>query len=197
MIKYQSGLQWPDGVPMNFDPQYSRFGNHSLSQALTEVEAELTRFGVESAVITGDWSLSTRDYPLSDKRTPSPVAVHYRRNGDDFCIAICEYNTVQDNVWAVAKVIDAMRAIERHGGDAVARQAASGFIALPPPDKPWWEVFGVGKDADPDVVEATYKIKAKKLHPDKPGGSAEAMSELNTAYDQFKEFLSKQAGLAR
>ena len=48
-----------------------------------------------------------------------------------------------------------------------------------------YRVLGVTEDADNEVIRAAYKAKAKKLHPDKPTGSAEKMAEINEAYHQI------------
>lgn len=186
--RYLAGLEWPEDVPMNFEPRESKFTKRPLAEACLELVNELDRFGVEDATITADWSLSRRDEPLTDKRTPSPVAVHYVRNDKTFCIAICEYNTVTDNVWAIARTIESFRTIERHGGDATARRAEQSFAALPPPEDPWWTVLGIPRDSDPEVIEAVYKVKAKKYHPDNQAtGDEDLFKKVQAAYDEAKK----------
>jgi curved DNA-binding protein CbpA len=48
-------------------------------------------------------------------------------------------------------------------------------------------VLGVGKDADSQQIKRAYKKLASKAHPDKPGGSAEAMMALNQAHDVLSD----------
>ena len=48
-----------------------------------------------------------------------------------------------------------------------------------------YRILGVTEDADSEVIKAAYKAKAKKLHPDRPTGSAEKMAEINEAYHQI------------
>jgi len=43
------------------------------------------------------------------------------------------------------------------------------------------EVLGLASGASAADIEAAYREKAKTAHPDKAGGSAEAMAELNAA----------------
>ena len=48
-----------------------------------------------------------------------------------------------------------------------------------------YRILGVTEDADSEVIRAAYKARARKLHPDKPTGSAEKMAEINEAYHQI------------
>ena len=187
-LSYTSPLNWPGARALNFSPRQSRFSGHNLSDCLSEIISELSRFGAESAELSADWSLGVSGKPLVDLRRGGPVVLRYYRDGQDFEIPICEYDSLLDNLWALAKVIEALRTMERHGGDAVTRMAESGFAALPAPDREWWDVLGVKPDDDPIIVHAHYKVMAKATHPD-VGGSEEAMAELNSAYDKFKESL--------
>lgn len=45
-----------------------------------------------------------------------------------------------------------------------------------------YDTLGVPKDATKADIKRAFKQKAKKHHPDRTGGSAEAMSEINVAY---------------
>ena len=60
------------------------------------------------------------------------------------------------------------------------------YTALPAPARPsrnWWEVLEVAPTTPRAVVDAAFKALAKQRHPDAPGGSDEAMQELNAAYE--------------
>jgi curved DNA-binding protein CbpA len=60
------------------------------------------------------------------------------------------------------------------------------YQALPAPrQKSPWEVLGLPSNSDLDVIEAVYRTKAKRLHPD-TGGSTEAFKELQEAYEAVK-----------
>jgi hypothetical protein len=85
---------------------------------------------------------------------------------------------------AIHHVIEAERTKLRHGGLNLVRAAFRGYAALPPPSKPMdrpWEVLGVQPNATVEQIEAAYRQKARKAHPDAPGGSGEAMQVLNVA----------------
>jgi hypothetical protein len=123
MITFTHPLNWPTGTPINFEPRDSRFGDHSLSEAINFVEAELERFGCDGAELSADWNLGSRGQPLTDHRNGGPVVLRYWRPGNDvpFDVPICEYKKTVDNLWAIGKVLECLRTMERHGGDAITR----------------------------------------------------------------------------
>lgn len=98
-------------------------------------------------------------------------------------VTIDRFERPVDNLWALAIGLDAVRLNELRGLDDVARQV---YQALPAPRKrDPWEVLGLRPDADLDAIEAVYKTKAKRLHPD-VGGSVEAFRELQEAYEAVR-----------
>jgi curved DNA-binding protein CbpA len=46
-----------------------------------------------------------------------------------------------------------------------------------------YEILGVPRDATEQQLKAARRAAATRLHPDRPGGSPEAMAEVNKAYD--------------
>lgn len=101
----------------------------------------------------------------------------------DRTVTVDRFERPVDNLWALAVGLDAIRLNELRGLDDVARQV---YQALPAPrQRDPWEVLGLRPDADEDAIDAVYRAKAKRLHPD-AGGSAEAFKELQAAYEQVK-----------
>lgn len=84
-----------------------------------------------------------------------------------------------DNLHVLWLAIDAMRLNEKRGIGRVIQEAYA-QLSAPVRIRPWYEVLQVQPDADLEVVDASYRSLAKRLHPD-VGGSNEAMAELNTA----------------
>ena len=58
------------------------------------------------------------------------------------------------------------------------QQAFTGFIALPS-NSPW-EILGLKPGASSTEIDAAYREKAKRWHPD-AGGNHEQMAKLNAA----------------
>jgi DnaJ-domain-containing protein 1 len=108
-------------------------------------------------------------------------------------MAIDRYDRVADNLAAIAATLEAMRAIERHGGAEILDRAFTGFASLPASagqgKREWWAVFGVSANASDADIEAAYRRLAKERHPD-TGGSDDAMAELNQARDEWRKSKS-------
>lgn len=51
----------------------------------------------------------------------------------------------------------------------------------------FYERLGVSKDASEAEITAAYRLKAKTLHPDKPGGDAEKYMHVQKAYETLKD----------
>ena len=109
-------------------------------------------------------------------------------------MAIDAYAEVADNLAAIAATLEAMRAIERHGGAIILDRAFQGFAALPAPGqtgaRPWREVL----DCDDSIrdlasAERRYKVLRSIHHPDKPSGNADAFDAVEKAWQQAQEAL--------
>ena len=92
-------------------------------------------------------------------------------------------STVEDNLWALCRTLDALRQIERDGSPALINRAFRGFAALPDPDlREWWEVLGVERTADNPTIRSAYLRLAKQYHPDH-GGDVTMFDQVQKAYD--------------
>jgi hypothetical protein len=96
-------------------------------------------------------------------------------------LAIDRYDSVADNLAAIAASLESLRALDRHGSE-ISEQAFSGFVALPSVEA-WWQVLGLeGYDATPEQIETAHRRLAMQHHPDR-GGDVERMSKINRARD--------------
>ena len=210
-------LQWPVGWKRTLPGQRQR-GNFakrrearpggtwrpledvSIAEACERLLAELQRFGVPefNVVISTNLQLRLDGLPRSGQAEPDDpgAAVYWRDMGQDRCMAIDRYSRVAQNIAALAATIEAMRAIERHGGAAILDRAFTGFTALPAPivagmKRPWREVFGYGAgDAvHRSMVEEQFRVLASRRHPDK-GGTDAQMAELNAAREEALQELA-------
>lgn len=178
----------------------SSVGNWRSKQDITvAVATQRLRVGLDRMAVRGDdLVLSTNlklrldGLPRSDQAQPAdPGAAVYWNDpwtSAPRCMAIDRYTKVEMNIAALAATIEAMRAIERHGGAIVLERAFTGFAALPAPivagmKRHWRDVLQFGDGAPTrDSITSRYRILASTAHPDK-GGSTAAMSELNQARD--------------
>jgi hypothetical protein len=197
-------LHWPEGWPRAKWRKGAQFGTTSrkhqddkswteksdltMQEAMKRLRYELERMGVnvvDDMIVSTNLRLNMSGLPRGDQGEPGDpgVAVYWQKKGGTTRVmAIDAYNRVRDNVAAIAKTLEAMRAIERHGGAQVLERAFAGFAALPPP-RSCWDILGVKPDASTGDIHRAFISKAKLAHPD-AGGSDAAMSELNQARDQ-------------
>jgi curved DNA-binding protein CbpA len=55
-----------------------------------------------------------------------------------------------------------------------------------------YETLGVHPDSTSEEIKAGYRVAASKAHPDKPGGSDDAMQKVNRAYDTLRDPETRQ-----
>jgi DnaJ-domain-containing protein 1 len=83
---------------------------------------------------------------------------------------------------------DDLPAFGRRADPSAAIGIAAGCREAPPVRDPY-EILGVAPGASFEDIKAAYRRACLKRHPDMPGGSHEAMVELNTAYAFILEEL--------
>lgn len=192
-------LSWPVSWPRfkGFRTS-SRFERKSMERAATETYAELKRLGCSdwNVVISTNVALRRDGIPYSNAGRPSDpgVAVYFKIKGKDRVLACDKWATVEENLWSIAKHIEAIRAQDRYGVGSI-DQAFAGYTALPAPGESaaatWYQVLGVAHDAPFDVARDAYLKEAKLCHPDVNGGSNEPMQRLNAAWDQARKAYGK------
>lgn len=199
-------LQWPEGWKRTEASQRTRakfgkqqpsaYGNWktraglTIAQAIQRVREELGRMGIcdDDLVISTNLELRLDGLPRSTQRDPSDpgIAVYWtqKRGSAPRCMAIDRYDRVADNLAAVAATLDAMRAIERHGGAEILNRAFTGFTAIEDQSKPWHVVLGVPAHASTENVRRAYRRARSSAHPD-TGGSAELFDTVQIAWKSF------------
>lgn len=189
-------LHWPMGFPRTKGATASRF-KVTVYQAVKNVRDELRRFGsdtgkrVENVVISSNVS-------LGNERPSDPgIAVYFRWDNMDACIAVDRYPTPADNLQGIFKVIEAERTKARHGGLNIVRATFRGFTALPPPKgpdgqlaAPWWLVLGFTDERSATLADAEsrYRDLVKSTHPDR-GGDAGKFAAVADAIRVARETL--------
>lgn len=181
--------RWSDGAG------YQAPQGLSIEQGTQRILRELERMGIQisTVIISSDLRLRQDGLPYSSQATSrldQGVAVYWHDKGGTRCMAIDRYDRIADNLGAIAATIEAMRAIERHGGAEILDRAFTGFLALPNPaaDETPHAVLGVSESATESEVEYAYRRLAMQCHPDR-GGSPSQMARINAARDQMRAKL--------
>ena len=143
-----------------------------------------------SVVISSNLALRNDGLPRSGQGAPDDpgVAVYWGQSQKARCIAVDRYDRVADNRAAVAATLEAMRAIERHGGAAILDRAFTGFVALPAPEQPW-QTLGVETSTPTRAqIDEAHRRLAAQHHPDRRGDTNE-MARINAARDELYRSL--------
>lgn len=184
-------LSWPVAWPRSKSRQRSRF-NTSPADARDGLMLELDRLGARSIVVSTNIELRRDGLPYANRRPVEDpgVAVYFRLNGEDRCIAVDRWDSVGDNMHAIALTIAALRGIDRWGSTGMVAAAFAGFAALPAganhAPRPWRAVLEVAPDADRIAIDAAYRRLAKTWHPDVCGGDDSRFLEIQAAFEQAK-----------
>lgn len=170
---------------------YAQSMELTVADAMDRLLQALARMGLERDDIVISTNLQTKLSGLPRLNQPEPndpgVAVYWLVGGNAHtagatrCMAIDRYDSVAGNLAAIAATLEALRAIERHGGAEILDRAFTGFVALPQPEQ-WWSVLGVSMSATIPEIDAAYRKLAAQHHPDR-GGRHEDMVRINVARD--------------
>lgn len=171
----------------------------SMADALEALDAELRRLCAQKVVISTNVELRQDGLPYANRRPPDDpgaavyFALHALTKGATPHVLACDkWNRVEDNLYAIACHIEALRGQERWGVGSTER-AFAGYMALPAPGQTtaetWWVVLGVAHNATFDQIRDAYRDKARVAHPDN-GGSNDAMARINNAWDQARNVFA-------
>jgi hypothetical protein len=183
-------LYWPEGWPrtQSWQIKQARFGDHSIAKGRRVLADQVRLFGGSDLIISSNIELKLDGLPKSNQSQPSDrgVAIFFKRDGLDMALACDIYTTVEDNLWALCRTLDALRQIERDGSPSLINRAFKGFAALPNPDaREWWEVLNVARTANNSEIRSAYFRLAKQYHPDTGvnGGDAVMFDQVQKAFD--------------
>lgn len=185
-------LLWPHGWPRAKGNRLpgSQFKT-TWPKTLDGLRREFAQLGVKDFIISSNAPLRRDGTPYADAaqdRIANPgVAVYFTMMGKPRVMARDAFDTVHHNLHSIKLAIEAMRALERHGGGLMMERAFEGFTALEGPGaKSWWLVLQIKETATATEIEAAYRKLAADRHPDR-GGSEAMMSELNVARDAARK----------
>lgn len=166
---------------------YGSSRKHSIAESARALELEIKRMSGKDMIISSNLKVKANGLPYSARRTPDDpgVAVYFQWKKRDIVFACDRWLSIEDNLWAIVKHIEALRGQERWGVGSL-DQAFAGYMALPDPDtRQWWEVLGVDKMAGDGEIRTAYISLARKYHPDTGdnGGDTAMFDQVQKAYD--------------
>lgn len=186
-------LHWPAGRPRARRRGHAQFQT-SLSKAWDHLMNEIRLLGGRLPILSSNLALRLDGLPYANQKQPEDpgVAVYFTYKGKQHCFACDDWLRVEDNVRAIGKTIEALRGIARWGTGDMMERAFQGFEALPSPAQ-WWHVLGFDTTSGltADEVEQRYRKLAMQRHPDREGGSSDAMAELSWARDKAREHFGR------
>jgi len=207
-------LYWPEGWPRTKYRSHSKY-DRAFARDRDAVIRRLKRMGATQIVISSNVPLRRDGLPMANTAQPADpgVAVYFTRKKRDHVVACDAWRTVDENIRAVLRTLEALHAIERSGSAQIEDRAYAGFARLPAKagvtTSHWSVVLGMallweGVDlndprATPEFrasllreAERLYREAAKTHHPDR-GGSDEAMATLNAAIEEARRELAPKA----
>lgn len=183
-------LAWPYGwervTPSS--RKRSQFGHHSIISSARSLENEIRLMRGRSMIISTNLRVRNDGLPYSNQRMPDDpgVAVYFDWKNKPIVFACDKYRTVEDNLWAIVKHIEALRGQERWGVGSL-DQAFAGYAALPDPnERKWWEVLGIQPTASGEEIDRAHIRLAKQYHPDMQGGNQDMFIQVQKAYEFAK-----------
>jgi hypothetical protein len=175
-------LYWPEGWPRTKYRVQSAFKT-GFGAARNFLFDEIRRMGGSKPILSTNIPLRNDGLPRANMPNPSDPggAVYFTYKKHDLVFACDKYRAVTDNIYAIAKTIDAMRGIERWGASDMMERAFTGFKALPEKgSQSWRDILGIPRDqfVNRQVIEDRFRELAKVRHPDMTGGSADEFQKL-------------------
>lgn len=189
-------LYWPEGWKRteSWRRERSRFKT-GFGAARELVFGEIRRMGGTKQILSTNVPLRNDGLPRAN--TPATngetgVAVYFTYRKKDMVFACDKYTSVADNIYAIAKTIEALRGIERWGASDMLERAFRGFAALPEKaSSPWRETLGFGPEAaiDSDVLDTRFRELVQQHHPDRGGDPEKFQSVIEARSQARKELL--------
>jgi hypothetical protein len=161
----------------------------------SDLAYELRRMGADDFVISSNLMVRMDGLPYANQKAPDDpgIALYFKRKGVDICISCDQYNSIDANLRAIGKTVEAIRGIERWGTEEMMDAAFSGFKALPSgsagqalnnqTELTCWAILGIAENSSKEQIKEAYRRLAHINHPDK-GGSALAFSVITKAYNE-------------
>ena len=138
----------------------------SIAEGMERCLRELRAMSIseEDCIVSTNLLVRLDGLPRGDQAEPSDpgAAVYWEHKGRRECIAIDRYTRVADNAWrrSHTATLEALRAIERHGGGEILERAFQGFAALPESTsgKNWRDILNFHPSEKPSGSQITNRF---------------------------------------
>jgi hypothetical protein len=185
-------LHWPLGYKRTPRRIHSRF-KVTMDRSQRYLHNELKRLGARNIVVSTNIPVRLDGGLYADwmnRKIEDPgVALYFSYKGKDVVMCCDTYDKIWENVYALGKAIEAIRAIDRYGVSEFMERAFTGFRELPAGDYvesksvSCYDILGIEKNATEAEIKAAFFAKAKEAHPDK-GGTPDQFDRLNKAKEE-------------
>lgn len=167
----------------------------AVSDGVSRILVALEKMGVDRQDVIISTNVRTRldGLPRAGEQEPDDpgAAVYWQPKGKEMrTMAIDQYTRVADNLAAIAATLEAMRAIERHGGAEILNRTFTGFKALPQTaSQSWREVLGLDVNCDlaGELVKARYRELVKVYHPDGTSPNGQKFQAVSDAFSNARK----------
>ena|SRR5690349_21088740 len=167
-------LNWPIGHPRTKHQKRSRFDS-KFTSSRDNLVLEIKRIGGKNPIISSNVPLKNDGLPYAKFKKPDDcgVAVYFELDSEPIALACDKWDSVEDNMQAIRKTIEALRGLDRWGVSDMLKRVFTGFKALPEhsstPESNWWDVLEIDHNSTVDQIRSAYRSKAKEFHPDAQG----------------------------
>lgn len=191
-------IQWPLGYKRTIIRKPSKF-NTPPEKAQLFLRNEIKLLGAIDLIVSSN-VVPRKDgllyYDMSSSKIDDPgVAIYFKYHDKDVSMCCDQYLTPIENLYALAKGIEALRGMERWGVSEFIDRAFTGFAALPESKgvtviETCWSILGIEEKSGQEAIKKAYRDKAKISHPD-TGGSTELFNKLTAAFNEAMDFWLK------
>lgn len=151
----------------------------NVTDTRTDIKAEFSRWNQQA----GETVVTDYDLPFANQETIGAEVVFMLR-GQRLRVKVDRWENFATNLRCAYLNIRDMRLAEARGSLESLRETLT-MLPAGKVERDPYEVLGVRSDTDIEDIEAMYRSKAKRAHPD-AGGSAAAMLELNQAIEKIR-----------
>lgn len=192
-VRFVPIKHWPR-KPTQF-PQKSPF-KRTYDAALKHLDTELTRAGARNILIQlylPAGQIRQDGWPFANARPLQPgVILTFEKNNITVSMPCDNYDDWTQNLYAISRSLEALRAVDRYGVTTGVEQYA-GFKLLAPPaverNEDWAYALIAGASGEPEsklradreLLASAVRRAATKAHPDSPNGSHETFVDIINA----------------